>query len=58
VALKATVLYHYDKRLQRVAPARDARGSVAQSGERLNSVARDSNCLRTEVAATVRPGAP
>jgi hypothetical protein len=58
VAIKATVLYDYDKRLQLWLPREMREEYVAQSGERLNCVARYSNYMRTEVTATVRPGEP
>jgi hypothetical protein len=58
VALRATVLYDYDKRLQLWLPREMREEYLAQSGERLNCVARYSNYMRTEVTATVRPGEP
>lgn len=58
VALKATVLYDYDKRLKLWLPREMREEYLAQSGERLTCVARYSNYMRTEVTATVRPGEP
>ena len=58
VALRASVLYDYDKRLQVWLPREMREEYLAQSGERLNCVARYTNYLRTEVTATVRPGEP
>jgi hypothetical protein len=58
VAVKATVLYDFDKRLQLWLPREMREEYLAQSGERLTCVARYSNYMRTEVTVTVRPGEP
>jgi hypothetical protein len=55
VALKVTVLYEYEKRVQLWLPREMREEYVAQSGERVNCIARYSNYAHTEVTATIRP---
>ena len=57
VAAKALVQYERDQKLQLWLPREMREQYVAQSGERLECVARYSNYRRAEVTFTIRPGA-
>jgi len=57
VASKALVRYERDQKLQLWLPREMREQYVAQSGERLECVARYSNYRRAEVTFTIRPGA-
>jgi hypothetical protein len=56
VALKALVQYERDQKLQLWLPREMREEYAAQSGERLQCVARYSNYKRAEVTFTIRPG--
>lgn len=57
VASKVLVQYERDQKLQLWLPREMREQYVAQSGERLECVARYSNYRRAEVTFTIRPGA-